>query len=112
MVVFSGGFANSSTSKLCVFLLSGFPIAAVASRGGELSHACNALAPKACLGNFPLLGRNKCSADQEPSIAVNPGGGAQVAVPWVAVPRWQCPGGCAGASDEEQDKPQAAARQG
>lgn len=31
----------------------------VASRGGELSHACNALAPKACLGNFPLLGRGE-----------------------------------------------------
>lgn len=65
---------------VCLFLLSlDSPKQLVASRGGELSHACNALAPKGCLGNISLCleGVNR-STEQETSIAVNP-----EAMPWV-----------------------------
>lgn len=76
--------------KLCKFLHLGAvclsflsldsPKQLVASRGGELSHACNALAPKGCLGNiFLCSGWVNGSAEQEPSLAANP-----EAMPWVA----------------------------
>lgn len=66
---------------MCLSLLSlDSPKQLVVSHGGELSHACNALAPRGCLGNvsFCLVGVDG-SVEQEPSITVNP-----EAMPWVA----------------------------
>ena len=52
----------------------------VASHGGKLSRACNALAPKGCLGNISLcLEGVNWSTEQEPSVAMN-----SEAMPWVA----------------------------
>lgn len=39
---------------VCLSLSLDSPKQLVASHGGELSHACNALAPKGCLGNVSL----------------------------------------------------------
>lgn len=62
-----------------------FPKQLVASCGGELSHACNALAPKASLGNFPLLGRGKWFCRSRAKYSCEPRGNAL--------------GGCAGDSN-------------
>lgn len=59
---------------VCLSLLSlDSPKQLVASRGGELSHACHALAPRECWGNVSLcLAGVNGSTEQGPSIAMNP----------------------------------------